>query len=227
MRTPIEGGAGCRPGTRELEPRLRLMVLTAPSPRCGRPLPEVVEACLEAGATAVQLRHEGVEGGELYREAIRLRPVVRAHRALFLVNDRADVALAAGADGVHLGPDDPPVSAIRQAAPPGFVIGYSTDDPAEAREAASWGADYLGVGAVYGTRSKAGLEDEAIGPERVREVLEAAGLPGVGIGGVTPENAVNVYRTGAGVAVLGAVMDAPDPAAAVRQLLAARPDREG
>lgn len=223
----MDGGAGCRPGTRELAPRLRLMVLTSPSPRCGRPLPRVVEACLEAGATAVQLRHEGVEGGELYREALRLRPVVRGHSALFLVNDRADVALAAGADGVHLGPEDPPVSAIRQAAPPGFVIGYSTDDPDEGREAASRGADYLGVGAVYGTRSKPGLEDEAVGPGRVREVLEAAGLPGVGIGGVSPENAAEVYRAGAGVAVLGAVMDASDPAAAVRELRAADPGPEG
>lgn len=207
--------------------RLRLMVLTHPEPACGRPLPEVVDACLEAGATALQLRHEGVEGGRLYREARRLRPLTRDHDALFLVNDRADVALAAGADGVHLGPADPPVASVRRTTPPDFVIGYSTDEPEEGVRAAADGADYLGVGAVYGTRSKAGLEDEAIGPDRVREVLEAAGLPGVGIGGVTAGNAGVVYAAGAGVAVLGAVMGADDPARAVRRILRARHDAGG
>jgi thiamine-phosphate pyrophosphorylase len=140
------------------------------------------------------------------------------------VNDRVDVALAAGADGVHLGPADPPVGAVRPVVPEGFVVGYSADSPGEARRAAEEGADYLGVGAVYGTRSKAGLKDEAIGPGRVGEVLEAAGLPGVGIGGITPDNAAAVYRAGAGVAVLGAVMDAPDPAAVVRRILEDRPE---
>lgn len=207
--------------------RLRLMVLTDPEPACGRPLSDVVEACLRAGATAVQLRHEGVEGGRLLREARRLRPVTREHDALFLVNDRADVAMAAGADGVHLGPSDPPVASVRRVAPRDFVIGYSTDAPAEGVRAAADGADYLGVGAVYGTRSKAGLADEAIGPARVRDVLGAAGLPGVGIGGVTAANAAEVYATGAGVAVLGAVMGADDPARAVRRILRASREAGG
>lgn len=210
--------SGDGPAAAALADRLELMVLTAPEPACGRPLPEVVDTCLEAGATAVQLRHEGVEGGRLYREARRLRPVVRGHGALFLVNDRADVALAAGADGVHLGPADPPVAAVRRVAPAGFVVGYSTDAPEEGARAAADGADYLGVGAVYDTRSKPGLEDEAVGPGRVREVLEAAGLPGVGIGGVTADNAGEVYAAGAGVAVLSEVMDADDPGRAVRAL---------
>lgn len=210
-------------GDGRLAERLELMVLTDPEPACGRPLPEVVDACLEAGATAVQLRHEGAEGGRLHREARRLRPVARRHGALFLVNDRADVALAAGADGVHLGPADPPVAAVRRTAPDGFVVGYSTDVPEEGARAAADGADYLGVGAVYGTTSKPGLGDEAVGPDRVREVLEAAGLPGVGIGGVTADNAADVYAAGAGVAVLSEVMGAEDPARAVRALLDASP----
>lgn len=196
------------------------MILTDPDPACGRPLADVVEACLAAGATAVQLRHEGVQGGDLYREALLLRDVTRRHGALFLVNDRFDVALAADADGVHLGPRDVPVSAVRTQVPEDFVVGYSTDDPDRARRARREGADYLGVGAVYGTTSKAGLETERIGPDRVGHVLDAAGLPGVGIGGITPSNAGPVYRAGAGVAVLGAVMNARDPAAVVRRLLA-------
>lgn len=204
---------------------LRLMVVTRPDPACGRPLPEVVDACLRAGATAVELRREEGASAALYRDALSLRRVVHRHGALFVVNDRVDVALAAGADGVHVGPGDPPPAAIRRVVPDGFVLGYSTDSPDEARRVADRGVDYLGVGAVYGTRSKAGLEGEAVGPRRVGRVLEAAGLPGVGIGGITPDNAGPVYATGAGVAVLGAVMDAADPAAAVRRLLAARPSR--
>lgn len=210
--------AGARDALRE---RLRLLIVTRPRPACGRPLPEVVARCVEAGATAVELRDEEADGRLLFRVAESLRRVLEGTGALFLVNDRPDVALAAGADGAHLGPEDLPIEAARRVVPPSFVLGYSTDDPREARRAAAAGADYLGVGAVYGTRSKAGLADEVIGPERVAEVLEAAGLPGVGIGGIRPENAAAVARAGAGVAVLGAVMDAPRPAAAVRELLAA------
>jgi thiamine-phosphate pyrophosphorylase len=201
--------------------RLRLLVVTEPEPSSGMPLPQVVEACLRGGATAIELRHEGAAGGILLEEAERIGELARRHGALFLVNDRADVALAAGADGVHLGPDDPPVEAVRHFVPGGFIIGYSTDEPRAAREAAAAGADYLGVGAVYGTASKAGLENEAIGPERVGRVLRAAGLPGVGIGGIRPENAAAVAEEGAGVAVLGALMGAARPEDVARALRAA------
>lgn len=194
------------------------MVVTAPDPACGRPLPEVVAACASAGATAVELRDKVADGRELLETARALREALHGSGALFLVNDRLDVALAAGADGVHLGPDDLPVDRARALASPSFLIGYSTDDPAEGIRAAARGADYLGVGAVYGTRSKAGLEEEAIGPARVAEVLRAAGLPGVGIGGITLAGAADVAARGAGIAVLEAVMEAEDPAAACRAL---------
>lgn len=201
-----------------LRRRLRVMVVTHPRPATGRPLPEVVAACLAGGATAVELRDKEASGRRLWEQARRLLGPVREHGALLVVNDRADVALAAGADGVHLGPEDVPVAAVRRFAPDGFLIGYSTDRPEEARAAADAGASYLGVGAVFGTGSKEGLEEEAIGPERVREVLSAAGLPGVGIGGITPRNAAAVARAGAGVAVLSAAVHADDPEAAVRAL---------
>jgi thiamine-phosphate diphosphorylase len=204
-----------------LQERLRLMVVTKPEPACGRSLPQVVAECVEAGATAIELRDKSATARELLEQADPLTEVVRAAGALFVVNDRLDVALACGADGVHLGPEDIPVAAAREVVPPGFLIGYSTDDPVEAATAAEDSADYLGVGAVYGTRSKEGLANEAIGPARVAEVLAAAGLPGVGIGGITSKNAQDVVRTGAGIAVLRAVMDAPRPADAVRELLRA------
>jgi len=196
------------------------MVLTHPAPASGRPLADVVAECLDAGATAIQLRDKRASDEELYEQAVRLVELTRPAGALLIVNDRFDVALAAGADGVHLGPDDLPVDVVRLHAGDALLIGYSTDSPVAAVLAADAGADYLGVGAVYGTRSKRGLEHEAIGPERVGAVLRAAGLPGVGIGGITPDNAADVFATGAGVAVLGAVMHAERPGDVVRRLAA-------
>ncbi len=210
------------PDRARLAGRLRLVVLTRPRPSCGRPLEEVVRACVAAGATAVQLRDKEADADDLYRQARRLLPVVEDGGALLLVNDRFDVALAAGAHGVHLGPEDLPVEAVREAVPDGFVIGASTDDPETGRRLAGEGADYLGVGAVFGTRSKPGLADEAIGPGRVAEVRAAAGIPCVGIGGITDANAGEVYAVADGVAVLSAVMSAHDPADAVRAILRGR-----
>ena len=213
-------GAGQHRARIGLAARVRLMVLTTPRPACGKPLPRVVRECLEAGATAIQLRDKTATTAELYGVALELIPEVNAFDALLLVNDRFDVALAAGAHGVHLGPEDLPVADVRRVVPPGFLIGTSTDDPATGRRAALAGADYLGVGAVFGTRSKPGLEHESIGPERVREVLEVSGLPGVGIGGITPRNAMSVASVGAGIAVLSAVMGAADPGEVVRGIRA-------
>ena len=175
--------------------------------------------CVAAGAPAIQLRDKTAGSRALIVIAARLRATTKSAGAALIVNDRLDVALAGGADGVHLGPDDLPVSAARAIAPPNFLIGYSTDDPEEARRAAAAGADYLGVGAVFRTRSKPGLLNEAIGPDRVRRVREASRLPCLGIGGITLQNAPAVLDTGAGIAVLSTVMSAPDPGAVVQHLL--------
>lgn len=202
-----------------LQARLRLMVLT--EPQSSRSLADVVEECLAAGATAIQLRDKTATTRELHRQGLELLPIIRRHGALFVVNDHVDVAVALEADAVHLGPEDIPVAAVRRIAPAHLLIGYSTDDPEEGRRAAEAGAGYLGIGAVFGTRSKEGLADEAIGTRRIREVMRASGLPAVGIGGVTPENAHQVAATGAGVAVLGAVMRAAEPGEVVRRILEA------
>jgi thiamine-phosphate pyrophosphorylase len=204
-----------------LAARIRLIVLTTPSPACGNSLPSVVLECLEAGCRAVQLRDKNASGLELYEQAVELRGLTRPFGALLFVNDRLDVALAAGADGVHLGPDDIPVDVVRKHVRRTFLVGYSTDDPAIGRAAALAGADYLGVGAVYGTKSKIGLAEESVGPARVGELARATGLPCVGIGGITPENARGVAAEGAGVAVLSAVMDAECPGEVVARLLSA------
>lgn len=209
---------GDDPG-KALHARLRLMVLT--EPQRDRSLTDVVEECLAAGATAIQLRDKAATARGLYEQGLELRPAIRRHGALFVVNDRVDVAVALEADAVHLGPEDIPIDAARWIAPYHLLIGFSTDDPEQGKEAAAAGASYLGVGAVFGTSSKEGLADEAIGAERIGAVMRASGLPAVGIGGVTPVNAAEVAATGAGVAVLGAVMRAAKPGEVVRRILEA------
>ena len=201
-----------------MQDRLRLMVLT--EPRADRKLIETVEECLVAGATAIQLRDKSATTRELYEQGVVLRPAIRRHDALFIVNDRVDVAVALDADAVQLGPEDLPIAEARKIAP-GLLIGFSTDDPELGRAAAARGAGYLGIGALFGTVSKEGLADEAIGTDRLVEVMRASGLPAVGIGGITPENAAEVTATGAGIAVLGAVMRAAEPGDAVRRILLA------
>lgn len=211
-------------------PDLRLIVITDAALAAPRDLDDVVEAALAAGAPAVQLRLKDATTAELLVRARRYREITRRHGALLFINDRLDVALAADADGVHLGPEDLPVDAagraVHAARPHAhrFLIGYSTDHPDLARLAAELGADYIGCGAVFGTTSKRGLADERIGTDRLAAVVRAVRIPVVGIGGITAANVEEVARAGAaGAAVIGAVMRAEDVGQAVRRLLAPFP----
>ena len=190
-----------------------------------RALSDVVREALAAGAPTVQLRLKSASARELLEAAQTLMPIVRSAGALFIVNDRLDVALAAGADGVHLGPDDPPVKDVRRVADARsgvadtFIVGYSTDTRDEAARAEAEGADYLGVGAVYATANKSDAGD-VIGLEGLRRVVKVVSIPVVAIGGITPERAPAVAKTGAcGSAAISAVMNAAEPAEAVRELL--------
>lgn len=197
-----------------------------------RALSGVVREALAGGAPTIQLRLKSASARELLEAAQTLMPVVRSAGALFIVNDRLDVALAAGADGVHLGPDDLPVKDVRRVADARavdadarsgvadtFIVGYSTDTTDEAARAEAEGADYLGVGAVYATANKSDAGD-VIGLKGLRRVVKAVSIPVVAIGGITPERAPAVAKTGAcGSATIGAVMSAAEPAEAVRELL--------
>ena len=202
-------------------PDLRLIVITDAAMAAPRTIEDVVEAAVLAGAPAIQLRNKHATAGELVELARRLHAITRAAGALLFINDRVDVALAAGADGVHLGPDDLPVAAADRIARGALLLGYSTDDPALARQAEQDGAAYIGCGAVFGTRTK-DVSEERIGTARVREVVDAVSIPVVGIGGITAENAGEVMAAGAaGVAVVSAIMKAADPARATTDLLLA------
>lgn len=184
-----------------------------------RSIVEVVQAALAGGARAIQLRNKGTTARELVAAGERLAPLVRQAGALFFINDRLDVALTLEADGVHVGPDDLPVAAVRATAPKGFLIGRSADDPRVARRSVADGADYIGCGTVFPTSTKPDTGD-VIGVEGLRRVVGAVPVPVVGIGGVTVERIRDVARTGAaGVAVVSAVMRASDPASVVRSML--------
>jgi thiamine-phosphate pyrophosphorylase len=199
--------------------RLHLITDTRP----GHDAIAVVSAALAAGAPVVQVRVEdGATDREAYEFARRVRELCHRHGATCLVNDRLHVALAVGADGGHIGDEDLPVAAARRVLGPAAVLGATCRDPASAQAAVSGGASYLGVGPAYHTATKDGLP-AAIGPDGVGAVASAVpGTPVIAIGGVTAERVPALLAAGAyGVAVVGAVSTAPDPAAATRELLAA------
>lgn len=200
---------------------LRVIVITDRKLAAPRTVEAVVRECLEAGAPAVQLRDKAASAKELLEEGLRLRELTRRYHALLFINDRLDVALAAGADGVHLGPDDLPMAGARAVAP-FLLLGYSTDQPEPARQSAGQGAAYIGCGAVFATSTKAEAASEQIGTAGLRRVVEAVAIPVIGIGGITPDNVQQVADTGAaGCAVIRAVMADPRPGQVVTCLLSA------
>jgi thiamine-phosphate pyrophosphorylase len=184
-----------------------------------RPLLEVVDECLDAGLRAVQLREKDLAVRVLLAVAQPVRAAARRHDARLLINDRADVALAVGADGVQRTHLSLPVSALRRIGPSGFLVGASVHSEVEAREAAAEGADFLVFGPVYDTPSKRQYGPPQ-GLEALRRVVAAVDRPVLAVGGVTPARVSEVLDAGArGVAVISAIMAAPRTADAVKSFL--------
>jgi thiamine-phosphate pyrophosphorylase len=184
----------------------------------GRDLPVLLEAVLAGGGRLVQLREKTMPLAELFPLARRLARRSREAGALFVVNDRADLALAADAGGLHVGQDDLPAHEARRLLRPGMILGVSTHDETQARRAVADGADYVAVGSIFPTANKAGFQ--LVGPDLIRRVRSVVPVPLVGIGGITVDNASAVLAAGAdGVAVISAICGAPDPEAATRRLL--------
>ena len=170
------------------------------------------------GATMIQLRLRDESPRTLVDIARALRAAMP--QVPLIVNARADVAMAAGAQGVHLAMDDISPTALRRAFPPGLIIGVSVGDDTEVAHCA--GADYVGIGPVFGSGGATGF-GTAIGIPRFTDLARQCGLPAVAIGGVTVENAGAVMRGGAsGIAVISALFSAPDPTQAGRALRAAQ-----
>jgi thiamine-phosphate pyrophosphorylase len=212
----LEQRLGRRLSAGERLANLRLYVLLT-SRLCRRDVLETAGLAIEGGADAIQMREKDMPDRQRLELARRLRELTARAGVLFIVNDRADIAAAAGADGVHLGQDDLPPSAIRPLLPPRALIGLSTHTLEQAKAAAGAGADYIGVGPMFPTATKdAG---PLAGPACLRAVLQEVSLPAVAIGGITADNIDQLVAAGAkAVAVSSAVIAAEDPAAAARAI---------
>jgi thiamine-phosphate pyrophosphorylase len=182
----------------------------------GRRLEDVASEAVAGGANVVQLREKDLPSGDLYDLATSLRAAL-AGRALLLVNEQADVALAAGADGVHLPERGLPGKAVREMVGDKCIVGRSVHSVDAAVRAEQEGADFVEVGTIYETASKPGAAPAGV--ELVDAVARAVQVPVVAIGGITPENVAEVIEAGAdGVAVIGSTMDADDPKQAASRL---------
>lgn len=187
---------------------------------CRRPLTEAVAAALDGGVQTVQLREKDLPARELFRLAEELRKLTEPYHAHLLINDRIDVAEAAGADGVHLGRSSLPVASARLLLGPEAMIGFSAHTIEEIAAAAGDGADFATFSPIYPTPSKAGFGPPQ-GIPALAEACRHAALPIFALGGITPERVADVRETGAaGVAVIRAILEADDPAGAARRIQA-------
>jgi len=197
-------------------PRQALMLVTDRKQCAPRPLAQVVGDAIEGGVNLVQLREKDLPAGELLQLARQLRGVCGA-RALLLVNDRVDVALLSGADGVHLGESGLPVGAVRQMLPASMRVGRSVHGVNAARQAELDGADYVLAGTIFASASHRDVVPAGI--ELLRNVTARLSIPVLAIGGIDEENADECLRAGAaGVAVISALMRAEDPRRAAERL---------
>jgi len=187
----------------------------------GRDLPALVGAAVEGGVTVVQLRAKGLAARDFLDLARRVAGRLTAAKVPLLINDRADIAAACGADGVHLGQEDLPVQEARRIVGEGRIIGISVNTLEEALEAERSGADYIGLGPVFPTSTK-DTPLAVVGLKGVARLKRALTIPVVAIGGITVSRAGGLARAGAdGMAVVSAVLGAADPKRAAADLRAA------
>ncbi|MDO9324547.1 MAG: thiamine phosphate synthase [Methanoregula sp.] len=195
-----------------------LYIITDENVGRGRTHAEIARRAIAGGADVIQLRDKSCSGSELVRVGRILRGITRESSTCFIVNDRLDVALACGADGVHLGQGDMRTDVARQIAPPGFIIGVSVSTVKEAVLAEREGADYVALSPTFstGTKSDAG---PGHGLEQLRDIRKNVSVPVIAIGGITSENICKVFACGAdGAAIISAVVGATDITAAARDL---------
>ncbi len=178
---------------------------------------ESVEAAIRGGATMIQLRDKDVTGREFYENAVRLKQVTARYHIPLIINDRVDIAMAVDAEGVHLGQKDMPASAARQLLGEDKIIGVSAAKVEEVKLALEEGADYLGVGAMYGTSTK--TDTRSVSIETLAQIRQEAEIPIVVIGGIGKDNAMNFRKLGInGIAVVSSVIAQPDIEAAAAEL---------
>jgi thiamine-phosphate pyrophosphorylase len=197
----------------------RLYAIIDPSQASGRPSVEVAKALLAAGVRLIQYRDKRASSRDLYASAQQVAECVRQAGGIFIVNDRADIARAVDADGVHVGQDDLPVESARALLGPGKLVGYSTHVLEQVREADASSADYIAFGPIFPTASKAN-PDRVVGLSGLREARKATRKPLVAIGGITLETARAVIEVGAdSIAVISALVAASDILARAEEFL--------
>ncbi|MEW6447138.1 MAG: thiamine phosphate synthase [Bacillota bacterium] len=202
----------------EILNKLRLYVIVGTSHTGRRPVPEVAREAIRGGAGLIQLREKKLPAKSFLELARLLREVTNEAGVPLIINDRVEIAAASGADGVHLGQEDLPVSEARRILGDHAIIGVSTHSVAEAVAAEQDGADYIGVGPVFATATKPGLEPKGL--PLLTAVIQAVQIPVVAIGGINPENVASVVEAGANrVAVISAVAGAPDVAGSASLML--------
>ena len=195
---------------------LTLYAVTDRSWLHGRTLAEVVEEVILGGATMVQLREKDKTPDEILASAREIAPVCKKYGVPFIMNDSIELARAAGADGVHLGQSDVPGDNVRELAGD-LILGLSANTVESAKRAQALGADYLGVGAVFGTTTK--HDARHLSPKALREITSAVDVPVVAIGGISADNILQLTGCGMqGAAVVSALFAQDDPRLAARDL---------
>jgi thiamine-phosphate pyrophosphorylase len=196
-----------------------LYLITDRAQTAGRELPAVVADALRGGVRAVQLREKDLPEQELLERARTLRVLTRQFSARLLINSSVEIALAVGADGVHLGKTSRPVGEVRHLLGPGLLIGYSAHSVDEAQQAEADGADFITFGPVYYTASKTGYGDP-LGVARLADAAQALKIPVFALGGVKKTSVCEVMASGAaGIALISAIIAAPDPQREAETLL--------
>ena len=197
---------------------LRLYVITTSLPRLGRDHLAIAQAAVRGGASVVQFRDKMMTNAEFAAMAARLLKITRPAGVALIINDRVDIAMAIGAEGVHVGQHDAQVRELRRRLPENMIVGGSATNLAEAIEVSDAGADYLGVGPVFPTGSKADATPP-MGLEELAKICRAVRQPVVAIGGITRHNLKQIIKAGAaGAAVIAAVAEAPDMLGATTEL---------
>lgn len=195
-----------------------IYALTSEVHSLGRSNIEVAREILEGGVPILQYREKSKKVRKMYEECLVLRAMTRQYGALFIINDHLDLALAVGADGVHIGQDDLPLSKVRELVGPDLLIGVSTHSPAQALEAAGGGADYIGVGPLFATHTKLDVCDP-VGLDYLKYVVQNLAIPFVAIGGIKERNLAEVIKTGARtVALVTEIVGDPDIAGKLKRL---------
>ena len=196
-----------------------LYVVTDEGLSRGKTHTEIAREAVAGGADVIQLRDKSMESASLYATALEIAEICKG-KALFFVNDRLDIALAAGADGVHVGQSDLPADVVRKLVPKDFLIGVSVGSVEEAEKAVSDGADYVAVSPVFSTASKSDA-GAGHGLDTARAICDAVSVPVVGIGGLNKENIAEVIKAGIdGIAVISAVVSQEDISASAAELSA-------